>query len=141
MSVYALESIQAKLTPSLSVGLLQTLLATSNHSRLRTEGFRLLLLYLNTHTTEPLDAMPLYANSIALSVYDSFPLPKPIEAAKCSCVGDDETGILGTFGKGESVGVSEWKGEGKGTLQQLGIEVERRVHHIDIKTGAGDVGL
>ncbi|KAJ3049146.1 Ral GTPase-activating protein subunit alpha-2 [Rhizophlyctis rosea] len=118
------------------VGLLQTLLATPNHPRLRTEGFRLLLLYLSTHTTEPLEAMPLYANSIPLNVYDSFPLPKPVDLARCLCVGEDETGILGT---GRIQGVSEWKGEGRGVLQQHGIEVERRVHFIDVRTGPGDV--
>ncbi|KAJ3038843.1 Ral GTPase-activating protein subunit alpha-2 [Rhizophlyctis rosea] len=120
------------------VGLLQTLIATSNHPRLRSEGLRLLLLYLNVHTAEPLEAVPLYANAIPLGVYESFPLPRPPQEAKRSCVGTDETGLLGKFERADSAHAVEWKGEGKGVLPQQSIEAERRVHNMDAKAGPGD---
>ncbi|KAJ3292470.1 Ral GTPase-activating protein subunit alpha-2, partial [Borealophlyctis nickersoniae] len=97
------------------VAVFQTLLATTNHPKARMEGFRLLLTYFNVQTTEPAEAMPLFANAIPLTVYDPFPLPLPVDAAKSSCVGSDETGLIAEFEAGRGVrGACEpWKGEGK----------------------------
>ncbi|KNC97790.1 uncharacterized protein SPPG_06786 [Spizellomyces punctatus DAOM BR117] len=122
------------------VGVLHTLLATTNHPKLRIEGFRLLLMYLGCQTSESSEIMPLFANAMPLAVFDAFPLPNPIELAKGDCE-DEETGWLISVDDGINSGrgaPGEWKGEGKGRLGQTPIEWERRVHTF--MTGSSGVG-
>ncbi|KAI8805850.1 hypothetical protein BJ742DRAFT_901477 [Cladochytrium replicatum] len=72
------------------VGLLQSLLAPNNHPRIRQEGFRLLLLWLNDHDHEIQEASSLYANAIPLNMFDSFALPQPVEVAIADCLGPED---------------------------------------------------
>ncbi|RKO89859.1 hypothetical protein BDK51DRAFT_50230 [Blyttiomyces helicus] len=114
------------------VGILQTLLDTSNHPKLRLEGFRALLLWLNTHTSEPPESMHIFANAIPLCVFEPFALPLPEDVARGDGTGHDETGPIARSG------APEWKGgeTGRASVKQVEIECERRVHYIHSPTHA-----
>ncbi|KAJ1557001.1 hypothetical protein HK096_009660, partial [Nowakowskiella sp. JEL0078] len=63
-------------------GLLRSLLATFNHSQVRHEGFKLLLLWINCLDKDiPDEILSLYSNAIPLNAFDSFHLPLPLEKA------------------------------------------------------------
>jgi hypothetical protein len=77
------------------IEILQSLLNSLNHVKLRLEGFRLLLLFLNVYETADAstgngtDALQLYASALDLTVFDSFPLPAPHDWAKSDGTGSD----------------------------------------------------
>ncbi|KAI8926778.1 hypothetical protein BC831DRAFT_211576 [Entophlyctis helioformis] len=63
------------------IGMLELLLATGNHQRLRVEGLRLLLQYLASRDTEQKEYTDLFADAIDLSLFDTFPVPEPRDLA------------------------------------------------------------
>ncbi|KAJ3191793.1 Ral GTPase-activating protein subunit alpha-2 [Irineochytrium annulatum] len=77
--------------------ILQSLLIPTNHAKLRLEGFRILLLWLNNLNSDLVEAKALYANAIPLSIFEPFPLPSPPDIAKSDCSGDD--GLFGDGGR------------------------------------------
>ncbi|KAI9102859.1 hypothetical protein DFS34DRAFT_647416 [Phlyctochytrium arcticum] len=150
------------------VGVLQTLLCTANHPKVRIEGFRLLLLYLNSHSSESAEVIPLYSNAFLLSVFDAFPFPLPANLANHDCedppivgldsraedllgLGDDVMSPQGSYVAAEGMSSSradtsnillkdEWKGEGKGKLNQSSIEWERKVQTLTGATSSSGGG-
>ncbi|KAJ3417071.1 Ral GTPase-activating protein subunit alpha-2 [Chytridiales sp. JEL 0842] len=76
-------------TKSSTLETLQTLLNPLNHFKIRLEGIKLLLLYLNAYESESTSLMELYAGAVDLSVFEVFPLPTPIDMAKSECTGTD----------------------------------------------------
>ncbi|KAJ3023285.1 Ral GTPase-activating protein subunit alpha-2 [Thoreauomyces humboldtii] len=114
------------------VGILQTMLASTNHPKLRIEGFRILLLYLTPQTTESHEVTPIYANAIPLSVFDVGVCPVPIDTAAPYCADSERKDAVDAQDEGT------WKGEGKGALRQEAIEWERRVTTL-VGTSVGGV--
>ncbi|KAJ3175950.1 Ral GTPase-activating protein subunit alpha-2 [Geranomyces variabilis] len=119
------------------VGILQTLLSSTNHPKLRIEGLRILLLYLAPQTTEPPDTTSIYANAIPLVVFEPFPHPRGVQNADEYCTesqrkdaSDDPDSVAGT---------PPWKGEGRDSIKQEPIEWERRIHSLTTghSTGIG----
>ncbi|KAI8823426.1 uncharacterized protein EV422DRAFT_354579 [Fimicolochytrium jonesii] len=132
--VYLPEKMRAGWQRRSIVGILQALLVTGNHVKLRIEGLRLLLLYLAQQPPEVQDTIPLYANAISLSVFDAFVIPPPIATAHTYCENQGIDSLLPTEG------VAVWKGEGKGQLNQDVIEWERRIHTLNGPASVGGSG-
>ncbi|KAJ3145195.1 Ral GTPase-activating protein subunit alpha-1 [Geranomyces variabilis] len=117
------------------VGILQTLLSSTNHPKLRIEGLRILLLYLAPQTTEPPDTTSLYANAIPLAVFEPFPQPRGIQNAEEYCAKSEREDA--SDGPDFLAGTPPWKGEGRGSVKQAPIEWERRIHTLTTGNSAG----
>ncbi|KAI8622047.1 hypothetical protein BC830DRAFT_1091333 [Chytriomyces sp. MP71] len=87
--------------------IVQSLLISNNHPRLRIEGFKLLLVWINNqpfnflnleNTNQPSIyhlIQQLYSSAINWSVFEAPPLPAPIDLAKSDCMGTDRVPGLG----------------------------------------------
>ncbi|KAL2913609.1 hypothetical protein HK105_206911 [Polyrhizophydium stewartii] len=104
------------------LGILEVLLATGNHQKLRLEGLRLLLQYLACRGSgdHKDDFVELFADAIDLSLFDAAPVPEPREFVSSRM----------KPAEGENpLDVSEstcWSGQGRGALGQKPILAGRR---------------
>ncbi|KAJ3229527.1 Ral GTPase-activating protein subunit alpha-2, partial [Chytriomyces hyalinus] len=78
--------------------IVQSLLAHGNHARLRIEGIKLLLVWINHLAVVSRDddalgvgptAEKMYSTAINLSVFEAPPTPAPADLAKSDCLGND----------------------------------------------------
>ncbi|KAJ3394023.1 hypothetical protein HDU84_000522 [Entophlyctis sp. JEL0112] len=81
-----------------SVKIIQLLLYLGNHSKLRVEGFKLLLVWINAQSIslanslisgtnfQNHDAVKTYCSAIDLSMFEAFPIPFPSDAARSNCM-------------------------------------------------------
>ncbi|KAI8999195.1 hypothetical protein BC832DRAFT_594874 [Gaertneriomyces semiglobifer] len=105
------------------VGILQILLTSANHPKLRLEGFRLLLLFFCTgppsNEEHIADAISLYANAIPLAVFDTFTPPALTDEQRRVFEHNDVMD--------EKEKLRPWSSKGKGTLGQTSIDWDRKL--------------
>ncbi|KAI8910969.1 hypothetical protein EDD86DRAFT_129751 [Gorgonomyces haynaldii] len=76
------------------LSLMESLMSKDNHHKLRKEGLRLLLYYMEDQPEDSKDATDVYASVLQCDVFEPHSLPHPRILSESLCIGEDESGLI-----------------------------------------------